>query len=419
MRIDPTDVPDGWRIARLGDIAEVRGGVGFPLERQGRREGAYPFIKVSDMNVGGNGTYIRSANNYVDQTDVSELGAHVFLPGTVVFPKVGAAIATNKKRVLTVPTIIDNNLMGVTVSGNDRCDSRFLHRWFTLTLLEKLANVSTVPSITSSRLKKQAILLPPIQEQRAIAEVFDSIDKAIESTDETVAATERLRDALLHELLTRGLPGQHSEWKEVPGLGNIPASWKAVHLGDVVDINRASWLPGDEEEIIHYLDLTAVFAPGSVAEPREIVSAEAPSRARRRVHSGDVLVSTVRPNLRGFARIARAINNLIASTGFAVLSPRQSTISSYIYHHVMTPCFAAYLENATTGQAYPAVRPADVAAYRLSLPPLPEQRAIAAVLDSVDAAIERAREERCDLRSLQASTADALLTGRVRVDQRK
>lgn len=78
-----------------------------------------------------------------------------------------------------------------------------------------------------------------------------------------------------------------------------------------------------------------------------------------------------------------------------------------------------HLENATTGQAYPAVRPADVAAYKFSLPPLAEQRAIAAVLDSVDAAIERAREERCDLWSLQASTSEALLTGRVRVGQRK
>lgn len=204
-----------------------------------------------------------------------------------------------------------------------------------------------------------------------------------------------------------------------PSAIQVPDGWKVARVGDVVDINRDSWSPGDEEETIHYLDLTAVTSPGSVAEPREIVSTEAPSRARRRVHSGDVLVSTVRPNLRGFARINSAINNLISSTGFAVLSPRKITISSFVYHHVMTPCFAAYLENATTGQAYPAVRPTDVAAYKLGLPPLPEQRAMAAVLDSVDANIERARKERVVLSSVATSVADALLTGRVRVDQRE
>ena len=126
MKREP-QVPEGWEVVRLGEIAQVRSGAGFPLDKQGQRNGAYPFIKVSDMNLVGNETYIRTANNYVDQQDASELGATVFPPGTVVFPKVGAAIATNKKRALTVPTIIDNNMMGITA---ERCDARFLHSWF-------------------------------------------------------------------------------------------------------------------------------------------------------------------------------------------------------------------------------------------------------------------------------------------------
>ena len=65
--------------------------------------------------------------------------------------------------------------------------------------------------------------LPRLKKQRAIAAVLDSIDEAIERTEAVIAATERLRDALLHELLTRGVPGWHSEWKEAPGLGTIPA----------------------------------------------------------------------------------------------------------------------------------------------------------------------------------------------------
>ena len=79
------------------------------------------------------------------------------------------------------------------------------------------------------------LLLPPLDEQRAIAAVLDSIDEAIERTEEVIAATERLRDALLHDLLTRGLPGRHTEWKEVRGLGTIPASWDVVRLGDVCE----------------------------------------------------------------------------------------------------------------------------------------------------------------------------------------
>ena len=144
MTTDTSEAPHGWEVVLLGEVAEVRGGVGFPIERQGRRSGAYPFIKVSDMNLEGNETYIRTANNFIDEEDVRALRASVFAPGTVVFPKVGAAIATNKKRVLTVPTVIDNNMVGITVSDVERCDARFLHAWFESVSLEQFANVSAV-----------------------------------------------------------------------------------------------------------------------------------------------------------------------------------------------------------------------------------------------------------------------------------
>ena len=168
----------------------------------------------------------------------------------------------------------------------------------------------------------------------------------------------------------------------------IPEGWRLVRLGDVAEANRSGWSRSDDATIL-YLDLTSIVVPGIMSCPKELAAAEAPSRARRRVHSGDILVSTVRPNLRGFARVREAPKNLIASTGFAVLTPMSDVDGSYVYHHVMTQQFADYLEKATTGQAYPAVRPADVTNFVLPIPPLPEQRSIAAVLDSIDDAIER------------------------------
>ena len=80
-------------------------------------------------------------------------------------------------------------------------------------------------------------------EQRAIAAVLDAIDEAIERTEEVIAATERLRDALLHELLTRGLPGRHSEWADVPGLGTVPACWDVVRLGMLSMCGLDRWTP--------------------------------------------------------------------------------------------------------------------------------------------------------------------------------
>ena len=189
----------------------------------------------------------------------------------------------------------------------------------------------------------------------------------------------------------------------------IPEGWRLVRLGDVAEANRSGWSRSDDATIL-YLDLTSIVVPGIMSCPKELAAAEAPSRARRRVHSGDILVSTVRPNLRGFARVREAPKNLIASTGFAVLTPMSDVDGSYVYHHVMTQQFADYLEKATTGQAYPAVRPADVTNFVLPIPPLPEQWCIAAVLDSIDDAIERTAAVITATEQLRDSLLHELLT---------
>ena len=189
----------------------------------------------------------------------------------------------------------------------------------------------------------------------------------------------------------------------------IPDGWRHVRLGDVAELNRLTWDPADGTSIL-YLDLTAIATPGLLSAPRKITALDAPSRARRRVNSGDILVSTVRPNLRGFARVRQAPENLVASTGFAVVTLRPGVDGSFVYHHVMSPPFAVEMENATTGQAYPAVRPGDVASYELLLPSLPEQRAIADVLDSIDDAIERTEAVIAATGQLRESLLHQLLT---------
>ena len=188
-----------------------------------------------------------------------------------------------------------------------------------------------------------------------------------------------------------------------------PDGWRKVRLGDVVEINQRNWDPRDGAPIL-YLDLTAVIAPGRLDEPKELAASDAPSRARRRVLSGDILVSTVRPNLRGFARVQKAAENLVASTGFAVLTPSTEVEGSFVYHHVMTEQFAARLEAAATGQAYPAVRPDDVSNYSIALPPQSEQRAIANVLDSIDEAIDRTEAVIAATETLRDALLHELLT---------
>ena len=343
----------------------------------------------------------------------------MFPPGTVVFPKVGAAIATNKKRALTVPTIIDNNMMGITA---ERCDARFLHSWFEQTDLSLLANVSAVPSITGSRLKRTPVTLPPLPEQRAIAAVLDSIDEAIERTEAVITATERLRDALLHDLFTRGVPGWHSEWKEAPGVGTIPASWEVVRLGDVCnEIYRYPTYYNIEYASHGVFEVRGelIEAHGKLSQNLSLyrrITPKVSSRfARTQLLEGD-FVLTVRGTVGKIAYVPQELSGANITANLLRISPNPNVaLSRWLKHAMMNSRFQSRLQSIVTRTTIDTVTAPEVRALRICLPSVDEQQAIAAMLDSMDAARDREGEERGGLQSLKESASDALLTGTMRV----
>ena len=289
--------------------------------------------------------------------------------------------------------------------------------------LRKIASKTAVPILNKSEFSRVQIPLPPLEEQRAIAAVLDSIDEAIERTEEVIAATERLRDALLHELLTRGLPGRHSEWADVPGRGTVPACWDIVRLGDVADVqtgravNRKSPRNGNVETPYlsvanvkdGYLDLNGVKTM--------LVSLQ--DLERYGLQAGDVLFTEggdADKLGRGTVWQGEIEPCLHQNHVFAVRPHDDVLLASFLSASAASDRGKRYFLGAakqTTNLA--SINSTQLKSMPLALPTVPEQRAIDAALGGVAAAIERAREERARLQSLQASAADALLTGRVRV----
>lgn len=404
------EVPKGWGRARLGDVAEVVGGATPSRTKSEYWGGDIPWVVPSELtNLPGR--YLRTTRESITEIGRKAAGLRVIPPGSVLLTSRASIGST---AITTIPVVTNQGFQNLVAKKGTQGLWLFYCVSAQQRELLRRASGSTFREISRGSVRSLPIVIPPLPEQRAIAAVLDSIDEAIERTEAVITATEQLREAVREELLTRGLPGWHSKWKDARGFGIIPAEWKVNLLRDVTEINRAQWHPIDGSTIF-YLDLSSVVAPGRLSPPKEIPAEGAPSRARRLVRSGDILVSTVRPNLRGFARVLQAQENLIASTGFAVLSASPMAEGSFIYHLVMADSFSRYLSNAATGQAYPAVRPTDIGTYRFALPSLPEQEAIGRLLDSIDEAIESLRRKRDALTNVKASTAEALLTGQRRV----
>lgn len=169
---------------------------------------------------------------------------------------------------------------------------------------------------------------------------------------------------------------------------------RKVDIGSVVEV-ATSWNPHSvTDRPITYLDLSSVDNKTKlIVEPTVVASSEAPSRARQLVSAGDVLVSTVRPNLNAVAWVPLEFDGATASTGFCVLRPREGQIDSrYLFHWVRTPEFVSTMERLATGASYPAISDKIIQSSAIPLPPIEEQRKIASILDAADSLRAKRRE---------------------------
>ena len=143
---------------------------------------------------------------------------------------------------------------------------------------------------------------------------------------------------------------------------------------------------GSPDKPFLYVDISAINRTLKVITfTPEILGTDAPSRARKEIREGDVLVSTVRPNLNAVAVVPPELDGQIASTGFCVLRPDRSAIDGrYLFYFTTTPDFISILSSKVRGAHYPAVSDRDVKEIELPLPPLSEQRRIVEILDQAD-----------------------------------
>lgn len=169
----------------------------------------------------------------------------------------------------------------------------------------------------------------------------------------------------------------------------MAGEWREVKVKEVADINPESLNSNWPYSYIRYIDISGVGEGVIIEEPKWISISEIPNRARRLVRDGDTVLSTVRPGRRSIFFVKKAKPDWVISTGFAVLRPKQKHLEPrYLYFCIFDKAFTEYLVSREKGAAYPAVLPEDIVDATIPLPPLPEQRAIAHILGTLDDKIE-------------------------------
>ncbi|MEV5206108.1 restriction endonuclease subunit S [Micromonospora sp. NPDC053740] len=288
------------------------------------------------------------------------------------------------------PLVLGQRLFGLR-GKKGILDSRYLFYAFQFQRvrddLHSRSSGTTVLGIRQSELLKIRIPAPEFPVQVAIAGLLGALDDKIAVNERIVSTVDTLALQKLEALLA--------------GF-SLNDGWREATLGSIAKVNgrkRAS-VPGGQ---LRYIDISSV-SPGQVSWPELSSWDDAPGRARRGVSRGDVIWSTVRPNRRSHALILDDDPNLVASTGFAVMTPK-GVGPAYLYGITTREEFVTYLESVAEGSAYPAVRAERFADAKVPLPP---DDSLMAFEDTVILLRERAHQADIESRVL-TRLRDALL----------
>ncbi len=219
------------------------------------------------------------------------------------------------------------------------------------------------PTINWKDIAKQEFLLPPKPEQKRLADLLWAADEMIEKEKIELEKVEGLYNNRIESLFAN----------------------KKVEFGECATINAktlTSQTPRDYK--LYYIDIASIVAPKRLGILTEYLFEEAPSRARRIVKENDIVVSLVRPYLKAFVQIKDSRNNLVASTGTAVVSANSNNSTDFLFHMLFSKSFMTFCENRMNGTNYPAITPDDLCHFKIPLYEKAEQMSIAYELNAID-----------------------------------
>ncbi len=393
-------LPRGWKETPLGQIAALQGG-STPKGVLSAPPGAIPFYKVGDMN--------RSSGHFMDEARVTvapptadSLGLRVCPAGTVIFPKVGGAIHTNKKRVLSQPAAFDTNTMGAIPS--DALYAPYLFYWLSSIRLADFAYGAPIPQVSRARLSEHPFLLPPRSEQKRIVA---AIEEQFSRLDAGVAALERVRERL-RLLRDKGL------------LALVSASGDLQRLGDVAEIRlgrQRSPKNHTGPRLRPYLRAANVTWNGLDLRDVKLMNFSSPESSIYELQRGDVLVAEASGSASEVGKPAiwdgSIANCCFQNTLLRVRSDR--FLPEYLYFVLLAHARGGTFARASRGVGIHHLSKSGLSGLAVTLPALAQQEAIVGRARSLQTAVARllndVEKQSARVRTLRSAILAAAFSG--------
>ena len=380
MTIGTDKLPQGWKWAALGEIILGKPQYGS-VARKVPYNGKVRYVRITDLTDRGElkpddpvSPSVIQPDRFLEPGDlliarsgsVGRTYLHGNLPGTYQYA--GYLIRFRIDPAKSLPGYV------FYVSKSD-----LWREW-----IISNSKTSTLTNINAKQYSSFRLPLPPLCEQQRIAGILNQqmayVEKARQAAEEILEAAQALPGAFLRQVF--------------PALGDaLPAGWKWANLGDVCNKIKTTDPKRNPDNQFIYVDISSIDrSVKRITTPSVRMGKDAPSRARRVIHKGDVLVATTRPNLNAVALVGDDLDGQICSTGLCVLRPDGCWLdSNYLYRYTTHEPFVTALTEMVNGSMYPAVTDKHVMGQQIPLPPLSEQKRIAALLNEQMAYVETVR----------------------------
>lgn len=185
----------------LGSLCEIKSGFAFPLKYQGQKDLPIPFFKVSDMNHTKNKHEMQVSENYVDDNILKAIKGQTYPAGSLIFPKIGATIYTDKKRLLFSDSVVDNNIM-VLLPNQNQLNPHYLYYFFNTFKLADIINTGAVPTISAETVRHIQIPNLEIEQQEKTVNEIDAIIKTMKQQELLVEQSQQIKQELINKMFS-------------------------------------------------------------------------------------------------------------------------------------------------------------------------------------------------------------------------
>ncbi len=386
------EIPKDWDVVRLGDILTLKNGERPQLVEDGK----YPVY-------GANGI-MGYSNKYLVSNDF-----------TVIIGRVGASgeVHLGKGKIW----ISDNAIYSESYDEH-RVYLPFVYYLLKFKQLNKFATRTTHPIITQNFLKSFLISLPPLEEQKKIAHVLRTIDNAIEIVEKAIEKLERIKKAMMEQLLTKGIG--HKEFKMVELDGRtieIPKDWEIVKLKDVVKAFISGGTPSTKNP--EYWDgdipwITSAYISGYyITSGEKYITRKGLENSSTNIVPKDNIIIATRV---GLGKAAINLIDIAINQDLTGLIIDKGTIEpEFLVRYLTSNLIISRIISSARGTTIKGITRKFLENLPIVKPPLEEQKQIAKILKTIDKAIELKKKKEEKLERMKKAVMDKLLTGQVRI----